>query len=110
MNGVCGAGEELEEKCFAPIKRPSQRRELAEKAVAQRGVGITLACRSFGVSETCYRYSPQRNADNEIADLLLGLVIGDEDVGFRPLLPAYAQCPRTSLEPQTRLPHREFYR
>src|SRR5690554_2703974 len=57
------------------MTRPSQRRELAEKAVAQRGVSIALACRTFGVSETCYRYSPQRNADNdEIADLLLGLV------------------------------------
>ena len=34
-----------------------------------------LSYRTFGVSETCYRYTPQRNADNEkIADLLLGLV------------------------------------
>jgi len=65
------------------MTRPSQRRELAEKAVAQRGVSIALACRTFGVSETCYRYSPQRNADNdEIADLLLGLVRVKKTWGF----------------------------
>lgn len=65
------------------IARPSQRRELAEKAVAQRGVSIALAYRTFGVSETCYRYSPQRSADNErIADLLLGLVKVKNASGF----------------------------
>lgn len=65
------------------MTRPSQRRELAEKAVAQRGVSIALACRTFGVSETCCRYSPQRNADNdEIADLLLGLVRVKKAWGF----------------------------
>ncbi len=37
---------------------PSQRREMAAKAVELRGVSIALACRAFGVSETCYRYSP----------------------------------------------------
>jgi DNA-binding transcriptional LysR family regulator len=47
--------------------------------VAQRGVSVALACRTFGVSETCFRYSPKRNADNdEIADLLLGLVSASE--------------------------------
>lgn len=65
------------------MRRPSQRRELAEKAVAQRGVSVALACRTFGVSETCFRYSPKRNADNdEIADLLLGLVKVKKTWGF----------------------------
>ena len=33
-----------------------------------------MACRTFGVSETCYRYSPQLSDENEqIADLLVGL-------------------------------------
>lgn len=82
------------------MRPPSQRRELAEKAVAQRGVSIALACRTFGVSETCYRYSPQRNIDNdEIADLLLGLVKVKKTWGFRPVLFASAQCPGSSLEP-----------
>jgi putative transposase len=42
--------------------RPSQRREMAENAVARRGVSIALACRAFGVSETCYRYGPKLKA------------------------------------------------
>jgi len=33
-----------------------------------------LACRVFSVSETCFRYSPKRDAENElIGDLLVGL-------------------------------------
>ena len=44
---------------------------MAEKAVARRGASIALACRAFGVSETCYRYGPKLRAENEeIADLL----------------------------------------
>jgi len=51
-----------------------QRREMAETAVERRGVSIALACRAFGVSETCYRYGPTLRAENEeIADLLVGL-------------------------------------
>jgi putative transposase len=56
---------------------------LAEKAVAKRGVSIALACRAFGVSETCYRYSPKLDAENEqIADLLLGLTKAKKAWGF----------------------------
>jgi hypothetical protein len=36
-----------------------QRREIAETAVARRGASIAIACRAFGVSETCYRYGPK---------------------------------------------------
>lgn len=65
------------------MTRPTQRRELAEKAVAIRGVSIALACRAFDVSETCYRYSPKRDAENEqIADLLLGLTKSKKTWGF----------------------------
>jgi putative transposase len=65
------------------VTRPSQRRELAEKAVAKRGVSIALACRAFGVSETCYRYSPKLDEENEqIADLLLGLTRSKKTWGF----------------------------
>ena len=53
---------------------PSQRREMAETAVERRGISIALACRAFGVSETCYRYSPKlRDENEEIAVLLTGL-------------------------------------
>jgi putative transposase len=47
---------------------------MAGKAVALCGVSIALACRTFEVSETCYRYSAKLNDENEqIADLLIGL-------------------------------------
>ena len=63
-----------------------QRREMAENAVARRGASVALACRAFGVSETCYRYGPKLRAEKqaivrhwfehnggEIVDLLVGL-------------------------------------
>lgn len=60
-------------------------------AVAQRGVSIALACRTFGVSETCYRYSPKLDEENErIADLLLGLTSAHRTWGLRPVLPVSA--------------------
>lgn len=63
--------------------RPTQRRELAVKAVAMKGVSIALACRAFDVSETCYRYSPKLDGENEqIADLLLGLTAPRKTLGF----------------------------
>ena len=54
------------------MTRPAQRRELAEKAVATKGVSIALACRAFGVSETCFRYSPSqaRKTDNTLIKAL----------------------------------------
>ena len=56
------------------MTRLFQRREMAEKAVAERGVSIALVCRAIGVSETCYRYIPKLDKENErIADLLVGL-------------------------------------
>jgi putative transposase len=56
---------------------------MAEKAVAERGVSIALACRAFGVSETCYRYSPKLDEENErIADLLVGLTQTRSGWGF----------------------------
>jgi len=47
------------------MTRPSHRREMAGKAVAVRGVSIALACRTFDVSETCYRYKAKLNGENE---------------------------------------------
>ncbi len=49
----------------------------------RRGVSIALACRAFGVSETCYRYSPKLKGENEvIADLLTGLTDARKTGGF----------------------------
>src|SRR6056297_2226939 len=40
-------------------------------------------CRAFDVSETCYRYSPKLDDENEqIADLLLGLTTAQKTWGF----------------------------
>ena len=56
---------------------------MAEKAVEQRGVSIALACRAFGLSETCFRYSPKRKAENDrIGDLLIGLTHPHKTWGF----------------------------
>lgn len=60
-----------------------QRRAMAENAVARHKVSMALACRAFGVSETCYRYSPKLKAENEeIADLLTGLTDARKTWGF----------------------------
>lgn len=65
------------------MTRPSQRREMAAKAVATHGVSISLVCRTFGVSQTCYRYSRKLNEENEqIADLLVGLTRARKTWGF----------------------------
>ena len=65
------------------MKRPAQRRDLAVKAVAMKDVSIALACRAFDVSETCYRYSPKLDDENEqVADLLLGLTKAKKTWGF----------------------------
>ncbi len=56
---------------------------MAVKAVRRRGVSIALACRTFGLSETCYRYSPKLKSENErIADLLIGLTKAHKTWGF----------------------------
>jgi putative transposase len=56
---------------------------MAGTAVARRGVSIALACRTFGVSATCYRYGPKLRAQNdEIADLLVGLTDARKTWGF----------------------------
>ena len=56
---------------------------MAENAVARLGASIALACRTFGVSETCYRYCPKLRAENEeIADLLVGLTDARKTSGF----------------------------
>ncbi len=52
-------------------------------AVAQRGVSIALACRTFQISETCYRYSPVLSDENEeIADWLERLTANKRSWGF----------------------------
>jgi len=56
---------------------------MAETAVAQKGISIALACRTFCVSETCYRYTPKLDQENErIADLLVSVTRARRSWGF----------------------------
>ena len=52
-------------------------------AVMQRGSSIALACHTFKISETCYRYSPVLSDENEeIADWLERLTEKKRTWGF----------------------------
>jgi len=52
-------------------------------AVMQRGTSIALACRTFQISETCYRYSPVLSDETEeIADWLERLTENKRTWGF----------------------------
>jgi putative transposase len=56
---------------------------MAVDAVAQKGVSIALACRTFGVSERCYRYEPKLKSENgRIGELLIGLTRAHRTWGF----------------------------
>ena len=56
---------------------------MAVNAVMQRGTSIALACRTFQISETCYRYSPILSDENEeIADWLERLTENKRTWGF----------------------------
>ena len=78
---------------------------MAEKAVSKHEVSIAIACRTFGVSETCYRYSPLlSDANEEIADLLVGLTNAKKTWGFWAMFSASAQPSGARLESQKGLP------
>jgi putative transposase len=63
--------------------RASERKVMPIDAIQNHDVSISFACRTFGVSETCYRYQPKLSIDNEkIADLLLGLTQNQRNWGF----------------------------
>jgi putative transposase len=65
------------------VVKPSQRKEMAQQAVATQGSSIRLACVAFGISESCYRYQPQLDSENaEIADWLIKLTDKESDWGF----------------------------
>ena len=51
--------------------------------MTQKQVSVALACRTFGISETCYRYAPKLSDENErIADLLVGVTQVHRTWGF----------------------------
>ena len=52
-------------------------------AVTHRGINVALACRTFGISETCYRYSRKLDHENAfIGELLIGLTQARRTWGF----------------------------
>ena len=56
---------------------------MAHHYVEEQGVSIRLACHSFRISETCYRYSPKLSDENaEIADWLIRLTTTYRRWGF----------------------------
>ena len=56
---------------------------MAVHAVAQRGVSIALACRTFQISETCDRYERKLGDENaEIAEWLVKLTSNRRTWGF----------------------------
>ncbi len=64
--------------------RPSLRKEMAVKAVADRGISIALACRAFSISESCCRYERKLSGENvEIADWLEKLTSNRRTWGYR---------------------------
>ncbi len=63
--------------------RPSARREMAQKAIELKPVGIQFACQLFTISETCYRYEPRLSVENDkIADWLIRLTNNQRNWGF----------------------------
>jgi putative transposase len=57
---------------------------MAKTAVVRDWISIRLACSTFGVSETCYRYQAILCSDNaQIADWLLRLTQAHKRWGFR---------------------------
>ena len=56
---------------------------MAKRAVTERGISIRLACQLYQISQTCYRYEAQLNAENEqIANWLLKLTDNHRNWGF----------------------------
>ena len=53
------------------------------RAVRERAVTVRLACDTFGVSQTCYRYQAKASAENEaIANRLIKLTHNQRNWGF----------------------------
>ncbi|SHM68888.1 putative transposase [Duganella sacchari] len=56
---------------------------MARRYVAAGRLSVKVACRAFGISQTCYRYEAKLNAENEvIADWLVRLTTNQRNWGF----------------------------
>lgn len=62
---------------------PSRRKQMAQEAVRNRNISIRAACQLFVVSESCYRYQPTLNEENDaIAGWLLRITDSQRNWGF----------------------------
>jgi putative transposase len=65
------------------VVRPSHRREMAKKAVVERGVCTPVACLAFCISESCYCYERKLDAEkDEVATWLIPLTDSHRSWGF----------------------------
>jgi hypothetical protein len=51
-------------RCMKKVVSPSHRKEIEQWAVGEKKVSIRLACTTFSISETCYRYQPVLKDEN----------------------------------------------
>jgi len=71
---------------------------MAVKAVARRGVNIALACRTFSISECCYRYERRLSDENgEIAEWLVKLTSNRCTWGFGLCFLYLRNCPSSEV-------------
>jgi putative transposase len=65
------------------VVKPFQRREMAKDTVEHEHVNVSLVCRVFQVSETCYRYQAKLCDENvKIAHWLIRLAQEQRNGGF----------------------------
>ena len=63
--------------------KPSQRKEMAKRAIEEKGLSIRVACDVFKISETCFRYVAKLHDENiKIADWLVTLCNTHRKWGF----------------------------
>ncbi|MFP4098959.1 MAG: IS3 family transposase, partial [Alphaproteobacteria bacterium] len=75
--------EMLKEALGKKLVSPRRRKEMAVWAVQERHISVSLACRAFMISQTCYRYEAILSDENaEIADWLLRLTMCHKRWGF----------------------------
>ena len=63
--------------------RPSERKEMAKIALARHKISVRLACKTFFISESCFRYKSLLKSENErIAEYLMHLCDVHRNWGF----------------------------
>lgn len=63
--------------------KPSRRREMAIKAVDTKSIRVSLACKIFNISKSCYKYESKLRPENAaIADWLVRITENQRNWGF----------------------------